>query len=104
MTASLIRFAGSCATGEVCERLKRNWICVELRTDYLESALGRFDPDYVSPDSGGTGGNCTASKSLKDSDYYRLPKVGVLWKGATEGTLAKSGGKRRKKNTKDNRM
>ena len=96
-------FAGSCATGEICERLKRNWTCVELRTDYLESALGRFDPDYASPDGNGTNGNCTSPKLLKDSDFYKLPKAGILWNGATEGTLAKSGGKRRNKNTKGER-
>ena len=96
-------FAGSCATGEVCERLKRNWICVELRPDYLEGALGRFDPDYVSSESSGTGGDRTALKSIKDSDYYRLPKAGVLWTDSTEGTLAKTGGRRRKKRAKVDR-
>src|SRR5678815_1176171 len=35
-------FAGSCVTGEVCERLKRQWICSELRRDYVEGAIGRF--------------------------------------------------------------
>ena len=78
-------FAGSCATGEVCERLKRQWICVELRRDYLKGALGRFDPAYASQNS--------KRKPLKDSDFYKLPRAGVLWNGATDGTLAKSGGK-----------
>ena len=96
-------FAGSCATGEICERLKRKWTCVELRTDYLEGALGRFDPDCAALDSGLTKGIRASPKPLDDSDYYRLPRVGVLWDGATEGTLAKSGGKRRKKRTKDSR-
>lgn len=35
-------FAGSCVTGEVCEKLQRHWICAELRHDYLEGAKGRF--------------------------------------------------------------
>jgi len=96
-------FAGSCATGEICERLKRKWTCVELRTDYLESALGRFDPDYASPKGNGANGDHTDPKPLKDSDFYKLPRAGVLWNGATEGTLAKSGGKRRSKNTKEGR-
>jgi site-specific DNA-methyltransferase (cytosine-N4-specific) len=36
-------FAGSCVTGEVCERLRRKWACVELVEHYLEGALGRFE-------------------------------------------------------------
>ena len=90
-------FAGSCATGEVCERLNRRWICVELRTDYLQGALGRFDPNYASRNS--NDGNHD-SKPLKDSDFYKLPRAGVLWNGATVGTLEKCGGKRRRKSTK----
>ncbi len=35
-------FAGSCVTGEAAERLRRRWICSELRPDYVEGALGRF--------------------------------------------------------------
>ena len=93
-------FAGSCATGEICERLRRNWTCIELRTDYLESALGRFDPEYTSSNGRGTVGSCANSKALKESDYYKLPKAGVLWKDTTEGTLARTGGRRRKKKKK----
>ena len=36
-------FAGSCVTGEVAERLKRKWICVELIEEYLQGALFRFN-------------------------------------------------------------
>ena len=28
-------FAGSCITGEVCQRLTRRWLCVELEEEYL---------------------------------------------------------------------
>ena len=35
-------FGGSCVTGEVAERLRRKWACVELRRDYLTAAMGRF--------------------------------------------------------------
>lgn len=35
-------FAGSCVTGEVCERLERRWKCCELVPDYVQGALGRF--------------------------------------------------------------
>jgi DNA modification methylase len=34
--------AGSCVTGEVCEALKRRWVCGELEAEYLEGAKGRF--------------------------------------------------------------
>ena len=41
-TSWSIPLPGSCVTGEVAERLKRKWICVELIEDYLKGALGRF--------------------------------------------------------------
>lgn len=37
-------FAGSCVTGEVCERLQRNWICCEIDETYIQGAVGRFMP------------------------------------------------------------
>lgn len=36
-------FAGSCVTGEVCERLGRHWICCERSEDYLNGARARFE-------------------------------------------------------------
>lgn len=36
-------FAGSCVTGEVCERIGRKWMCIELDQEYLKGAKGRFD-------------------------------------------------------------
>ena len=35
-------FAGSCVTGAVCERLKRNWVCCDTNEEYLLGSLGRF--------------------------------------------------------------
>jgi site-specific DNA-methyltransferase (cytosine-N4-specific) len=35
-------FAGSCVTGEVCQRLAREWICCEIDDRYLEGARARF--------------------------------------------------------------
>jgi DNA modification methylase len=35
-------FAGSCVTGEVCERMSRRWVCCELDREYVEGAKGRF--------------------------------------------------------------
>jgi DNA modification methylase len=36
-------FAGSNVTGEVCERLKRHWIAVDIVKEYLEGSKFRFD-------------------------------------------------------------
>ncbi len=38
-------FAGSCVTGEVCERLQRHWTCCEIEEKYILGALGRFTPE-----------------------------------------------------------
>jgi len=46
-------FAGSNVTGEVCERLKRRWIAVDIVEEYLEGSKFRFDRfcvgDWVEP-------------------------------------------------------
>ena len=38
-------FAGSCMTGAVAESLGRRWACVELDSEFIRGALGRFSPD-----------------------------------------------------------
>ncbi len=38
-------FGGSVVTGAVCELSKRRWLTSELRSDYLDGALARFDTD-----------------------------------------------------------
>lgn len=53
-------FGGSCVTGEVCEKLDRNWICVELSEDYIEGAKGRF---VLPAEQNGTG---------TDPEFYRI--------------------------------
>lgn len=35
-------FAGNNVTGEVCERLRREWISVEIKEEYLEGSKFRF--------------------------------------------------------------
>ena len=50
-------FAGSCVTGEVCERMGRQWICCELEQEYVEGAKGRFEvlkDKLFSPETGRT--------------------------------------------------
>src|SRR5690606_3765672 len=38
-------FAGSCVTGEVAERLKRKWICIDSVEEYIKGAKFRFEGD-----------------------------------------------------------
>jgi DNA modification methylase len=81
-------FAGSCVTGEVCERLDRSWCCVELFEEYCKAALGRFvrDPKQTAR---------SLLVSRDDSNYYRVPRPGILWNGDTGDPLSKDGGRKR---------
>ncbi|HEX5414593.1 MAG TPA: site-specific DNA-methyltransferase [Chloroflexota bacterium] len=82
-------FAGSCVTGEVSERLDRRWICAELGEEYLRGALARFDRS--SDEQSQTPGGSTDD----ESNYYRLPRPGVLWNGPDETSLPRDGGRKR---------
>jgi DNA modification methylase len=84
-------FGGSCVTGEVAERLQRFWTCAELVEEYLVGALGRF-----------VEGNAVArnGRQLKvddNSNYYRLPRPGILWNGVEGDSLPADGGQKRSK-------
>lgn len=75
-------FAGSCVTGEICERLKRRWICAELRKDYIEGALGRF----VESDT------ATTQRS-SEVVTYKIPRPGgAAWTPRTLDKLDPKGG------------
>ncbi|MGO9649465.1 MAG: DNA-methyltransferase [Terriglobales bacterium] len=81
-------FAGSCVTGEVCEKLGRRWTCVEMREEYVEGALGRFErnpqPQQESMfDVGSVGVS------------YKLNNPAALWNGR-EDKLAEDGGRTRR--------
>jgi site-specific DNA-methyltransferase (cytosine-N4-specific) len=79
-------FAGSCVTGEVCERLQREWICIELVEEYVKGARGRF----ISP-----------SEPADDRPYYRVYNPSTLWNlngTSEEPELAPDGGKKRSAN------
>jgi DNA modification methylase len=76
-------FAGSCVTGEVAERLNRNWLCSELREDYVEGAKGRFQTDEKPSTSSGS----NAEK------FYKLARPGLLWNEADDAPLPEDGGK-----------
>jgi site-specific DNA-methyltransferase (cytosine-N4-specific) len=76
-------FAGSCVTGEVCERLQRQWICIELVEEYVKGARGRF----ISP-----------SEPADERQFYRVYTPSILWNVAdTKGEmpLPQDGGKKR---------
>lgn len=79
-------FGGSCVTGEVCQRLKRHWQCIELSKKYLEGALGRFSRTNYEKQ--------TIDPSA-ESNYYRIPRPGILWTGDHSDCLSTDGGKTR---------
>ena len=87
-------FAGSCVTGEVCERIKRRWVCVEIVEDYCDAALGRFIRDSrasVQP----------TAKPEDPSNYYRVPRPGIMWRNDHTEELAKDGGRSRPRKMKN---
>lgn len=86
-------FGGSCVTGEVCERLERRWMCIDLDQDYLRGAKGRFretpkhrrEPplmvDVANP-----------------SNHYKVPQPGLLWYAwyaVAKDRLPANGGRKR---------
>ena len=79
-------FGGSCVTGEICERLGRRWVCVEIVNEYLEGAKGRFE-------------RAPTQRTPKDPDraenYYRVPRPDILWDGSPTEPLAADGGRKR---------
>ncbi len=87
-------FAGSCVTGEVAERLDRNWICIELLEEYLKGALGRFARDETGNDTGVK----VSAIGQEDGVYYRVPHPGILWNGANDTPLPVGGGEKRQMN------
>lgn len=80
-------FAGSCVTGEVSERLERRWVCCDLIEEYLEGARGRF---------AGERPTVQLQNRVDDpSNYYKIPRPGLLWNGTPEVPLAEDGGRKR---------
>jgi site-specific DNA-methyltransferase (cytosine-N4-specific) len=81
-------FAGSCVTGEVAERLRRKWTCVDTVEEYLVGALGRFERDEEQAEA----------KPMKDdglTNYYRVAHPGILWNGHDDDPLRTDGGAKR---------
>ncbi len=79
--------AGSCVTGEVCERLQRRWICCELEEEYLLGAMGRFTPD----------GLAAAISTADRPASYGVNNPAARWNGvnASEQSLPADGGRTR---------
>lgn len=86
-------FGGSCVTGEVCERLRREWICCDLVEDYLKGALARFHDD--TPETQRILFTRGATRNTETT--YRVHHPGALWEGNTSDLLPEDGGERRPK-------
>jgi DNA modification methylase len=88
-------FGGSCVTGEVCERLRRRWMCSECSEDYLRGALARFIREDQVEREVQTSFEVPPKDADPVADYYKLPRPGILWNGAQEPPLAADGGQKR---------
>jgi site-specific DNA-methyltransferase (cytosine-N4-specific) len=81
-------FAGSCVTGSVCERLEREWACIDTDEEYLRGALGRLSEEAL-------------EQAKTKPTYYEVPKAGSLWEEIEEnGDLPEDGGRTRPKKNK----
>ena len=82
-------FGGSCVTGEVCERTKRKWACIELLEKYCKAALARFvrNPQETAK---------PVTNPEDPSNYYRVPRPGILWNGEHGESLPEDGGQKRR--------
>jgi DNA modification methylase len=80
-------FAGSCMTGSVAEKMKRQWLCCEIDPQYTKGALGRFE----SNGNGDSGGR---------SEPYNIypPILDIIEE--KDSPLPKDGGKKRPKKRK----
>lgn len=75
-------FAGSCVTGIVCEKLKRKWICIDLKEEYLKGALARFKNGKDSPEK-------------TNREFYKVCNPSVLWQKFENIELPADGGQSR---------
>ena len=83
-------FGGSCVTGEVAERLEREWICVEIEEEYLFGAKGRFEGTIKSYEA-------PRIPRKPGEGYYRIPHPGLLWDDDKPEPLPRDGGRKRPK-------
>ena len=79
-------FGGSCGTGEVCERLKRKWLCIDLEEEYLRGALGRFQ-ERLTPRQ--------PRDPNDEKATYRVFRPDVFWNGTSKERISEDGGRKR---------
>lgn len=75
-------FAGSCVTGEAAEMTGRRWTCIEIRSDYCDAALARFE---------NTEAGTTPPK--RNDRKYRIAHPDALQKAGEEELLPVDGGR-----------
>ncbi len=80
-------FAGSCVTGEVAQRLKRRWMCVEMLEEYLQGAVARFRrPEGLFPES---------TRRAGATQFYKAYHPAASWNGFDADPLPADGGRTR---------
>jgi len=87
-------FAGSCATGAACERLKRHWLCCDLSEEYVRGSFGRFVRQPKTTARSKTQPTLFQTQD-KPGTYYKIPRPDLLWGNGEEAPLPSDGGKKR---------
>jgi len=67
-------FGGSCVTGEVCEKLSRQWICCEVMDEYIKGAKGRFTERPLNSNG-------------DEPNHYKIFSPSVLWSENSDGDM-----------------
>lgn len=67
------------------KRLGTKWICVEIVEQYLRGAVSRFQ---VEPRNSAN----AKSRELGECDFYKVPRLGILWDRSGNEPLAEDGG------------
>jgi len=83
-------FAGSCVTGEVCEKLRRKWICIDICEDYLRGAKARFLRSASNDRQ-----ERLFTTDMNSPGYYKVFRPGLMWNGNATSPLSKDGGRKR---------
>ena len=87
-------FARSCVTGEGCEQLAPWWICAELRETYLKGPIERFGTPVGHAKTNGGKRYSASQNGNRLQDYFRTPRIGLLWNQQTTTTLPKDAGRK----------
>ena len=91
-------FAGSCTTGEVCERLGRRWVCVDENESYLFGSIGRFKKVKTEMEGQGQLFDRGRSRPVAPPSgrySHSVPCPQSVWGLSTEGDLDPDGGRAR---------